>query len=149
MNQDITTKSFDETEELGLNFAQELRSGDVVCLYGELGSGKTTFVKGIAKGLDIKARIISPTFVLIRSHRITNKQIRKKNIYTLYHLDLYRLDKKEVQEIGLKELLDDKNSVVVIEWSEKAMHLLSSKKWVVIFKILDENVRKILIKTPS
>ena len=77
------TKNSDETEKLGFDFAKKLEIGDIICLYGNLGAGKTQFVKGLTKGLDIKHRIISPTFIIVRSYIKNNK-------VTFYHVDIYR-----------------------------------------------------------
>ena len=82
----FVTKSPEQTEKLGEDFAKNLKPQDVVFLIGNLGSGKTTFTKGIARGLGIKNRILSPTFIVVRSHSTANERIQ-----TLYHLDLYRL----------------------------------------------------------
>lgn len=143
MNKTLETSSSDQTEELGKEIAQNLRGGDVVCLYGELGSGKTTFVKGLSTGLGIKSRIISPTFVVIRTHKVENEH----GIEKIYHLDLYRLhNEKEVSDIGLSEILEDKNAVTIIEWPEKAAHTLPKKRIDIHFEYMDEMHRKIKIR---
>src|SRR3990172_11319218 len=169
----ILTESAEETENAGYEFAQNLKGGDIVCLTGDLGSGKTTFVKGIAKGLGIKSRIISPTFVLIRQYKIIPKleerhsefilrqaqngeqsrtisesvkmlnQVQHDKIKKLYHIDLYRLDKEsDIKALGLEELFNYKNSVIVIEWAEKLGNLLPKKRWELKFKYLDEEQRE-------
>lgn len=149
MNQELRgktfiTKDFEETEELGEKFAKELTSGDTVCLFGELGSGKTTFTKGLAKGLGIKSRIISPTFVLLRTYHLTTNN--QQPISNLYHLDLYRLEnQKEIEGVGLSELLEDKKAVVLIEWAEKIESLLPRFRWNISFEYVGENERKIVI----
>lgn len=68
------TSSYEETQKLGKEFTKKLQGGDIIALYGELGSGKTTFVQGLAKGLGIKRRIISPTFIIIRSYTLINQK---------------------------------------------------------------------------
>lgn len=101
-----------ETQEIGRNFSKELKSGDIVLLYGDLGYGKTTFVKGIAKGLGISSRIISPTFTIIRIHS------------NMHHIDLYRIENEnQLTEIGMKEILSDESSIKLIEWPEKLKEL--------------------------
>lgn len=90
----------------------------IFALTGELGAGKTAFVQGFAKGLGIKEKIISPTFVLIRQHKIP------KTPKTLYHIDLYRLEEvRDIAQLGLKDLWEDNNSIVLIEWAEKLKKL--------------------------
>lgn len=139
----IVTKSTGETFKLGEKFAKKLKGGDVVCMYGELGSGKTTFVKGLVKGLGIDKTITSPTFILMRQHDVLNNS---KRIQTLYHLDLYRLENvKDIKGIGFEEILNDKNGVVVIEWAEKAKDLLPDKRIDLNFEYIDENRRRVVI----
>lgn len=113
MMQKVITNSEEETRKFAQSFAQSIKS-NIYALSGNLGAGKTTFVQGFAKGLGIKDKIISPTFVLIRQHQIPNT---KK---VLYHIDLYRLENLGTyNELGLKEIFSDPNAIVVIEWAEK------------------------------
>src|SRR3989338_8005494 len=110
------TKSADETKKIAKELAQKIDHG-VIALVGELGAGKTTFTQGFAKGLGIKDKIISPTFVLIRQHQI--HKLKK----TLYHLDLYRLENlKDIKELAIDELAQDGN-IVLVEWAQKAKDL--------------------------
>lgn len=84
-----------------------------ICLYGELGSGKTTFVQGFAKGLGITKRLLSPTFIIVRRYNIPKDQS------FLYHVDLYRVTGADLEGIGITEILADSKSYVVVEWAEK------------------------------
>jgi tRNA threonylcarbamoyladenosine biosynthesis protein TsaE len=121
------SKSEEETKKIGESFAHSLRVGDILCLYGDLGGGKTTFVQGLAKGLGISQRIISPTFVLVREHDIQNGKF--------YHIDLYRLESRgQIKEIGLEEILNDKNGIVAIEWAERLGDLLPKKRLEIRFR---------------
>lgn len=129
------TFSEKETRELGKKLAATLHG--VIALSGELGAGKTTFVQGFAKGLGIKEKIISPTFVLIRQHKIP------KTKKMLYHIDLYRLE--DFEELGLKELTDNPNNIVLIEWAEKVKSLLPKRTVWIKFEQIDENQRKVTI----
>lgn len=128
-----------ETKQFARNLAKEIKFG-IVALSGELGAGKTTFVQGFAKGLGIKEKITSPTFVLIRQHQIpsTNK--------IFYHIDLYRLEnKKDFKQLGLKDLLNDLNHLVVIEWAEKVKGFLpKTTRWIYL-KIKDRDQREIFL----
>ncbi len=111
------SKSEQETKKIAHRLAQTFNSG-IIALTGELGAGKTIFVQGFAKGLKIKDKIISPTFVLIRQHKIP-----KKN-KMLFHIDLYRLsDNLNIQDLGLEEICSNKNNIVLIEWAEKLKEL--------------------------
>lgn len=114
-----------ETIQLGINWGKEASPGMVFGLIGELGSGKTQLVKGLAKGLGISQAITSPTFSIVNEF--------KSSKLRFVHIDLYRLDGAEdIQKIGLEEFLN-KNSIVAIEWAEK---------W---FGLLDKNSRPAIL----
>lgn len=102
----------DATIRLGEMIGRELRPGDLVLLYGELGAGKTTLVRGMARGVGYRGRVSSPTFALAHVYR--------GNPLTLHHLDLYRLKEGETGELGLDELLNDPRGAVVVEWPQAA-----------------------------
>ena len=109
------TKNYEETQKLGEEFSKHLKGGDVILLHGDLGGGKTTFVQGLAKGLGVKRRIISPTFIIMRSHKIDKGEVKD-----FYHLDLYRIKSKDdVDGLGLDEIIGNKESIVAIEWPER------------------------------
>lgn len=136
------TNSSEETKSIARKFAQEV-SGGIIALVGDLGAGKTTFTQGFAEGLGIKGKIISPTFVLIRQHQIP--KLKK----TLYHLDLYRLEKLEdIKQLAIDELSTDKN-IVLVEWAEKAKELLPADTIWINFKSLNENSREITVTFPD
>lgn len=101
-----------ETIRLGELIGRSLRAGDVVLLYGELGSGKTTMARGLARGVGFRGRVSSPTFALAHVYR--GKRL------TLHHLDLYRLKEGETGELGLDEILNDPRGAVVVEWPQAA-----------------------------
>ena len=131
----LLSKSADQTLRLGEKLAKHLREGDIVCLEGDLGSGKTTLIKGIAKGLKIApAKVNSPTFVLMNAYQ---------GRLPLYHFDLYRLAKREeIGAIGYEEFLYG-GGVSVIEWAER-LGPLTPKEYVRIeLKHKDENERLI------
>jgi len=105
----LETSAADETESAGEELGRRLRRGDLVLLKGELGAGKTTFVRGVARGTGSSAPVASPTFQLVRVY---------PGRVQLAHVDLYRLEKAdEVRDIGLDELLDA--GAVVVEWGER------------------------------
>ena len=110
MNTSVVTRSEEETSAAGEELAARIRPGDVVLLHGELGAGKTAFVRGLARGLGASPEdVSSPTFTLIQEYR---------GRLTLYHVDLYRLDPWRSADLGLDEMVDG-NGVVAIEWAER------------------------------
>ena len=122
----ITTNSQQETELLGKKISAKLKGGDILLLFGDLGAGKTSLVKGIAKGLGIKNEITSPTFTLMNIYEV---QSLKSKVKSLVHIDTYRLkDEKELLEIGVEDYLGKSDTVCIIEWPEKITNLLKGKK---------------------
>jgi tRNA threonylcarbamoyladenosine biosynthesis protein TsaE len=106
----ITTRAPEQTQALGRRLGRALKGLDVVCLFGNLGSGKTTLTKGIAAGAGFKGRVMSPTFGLMRLYR--GKRL------LLNHLDLYRVAAGETGDIGIEDFLHDPKAACVIEWPE-------------------------------
>jgi tRNA threonylcarbamoyladenosine biosynthesis protein TsaE len=118
---EVDTTDADGTRALGAALAPRLRPGDLVCLAGGLGAGKTTFTQGLAAGLGIAGPVTSPTFTLVRHYRCEPGA----PVSWLLHADLYRLDTMgEVADLGLAELLDadalDGTAVAVVEWGDVA-----------------------------
>lgn len=133
------TNSASATRTLGQQLAQKLRPGTIVALSGDLGGGKTTFVQGLAQGLGLKNRILSPTFVITKIF-----DLPKQGFSRLYHLDLYRLAAKQIDQQALAEMIADQKAVIVIEWAEKIINQLpKSRTWQIHFTYLDENQRRI------
>lgn len=111
MGKIYTSGKAEDTLEIGTTFAKELKDGDIVALYGDLGAGKTVFTKGIAKGLGIEDDVVSPTFTLLKEYYGDKK---------LYHFDLYRIeDEEELEHIGFYDYLG-RDGVCVIEWPQNA-----------------------------
>jgi tRNA threonylcarbamoyladenosine biosynthesis protein TsaE len=110
VNEETLTTSEDATSAVGERLARSLRPGDIVLLYGDLGAGKTAFVRGLAAGLGAEpAEVSSPTFTIIQEYSGRMK---------LFHVDLYRLDQREANDLGLEELVLGPG-VVAIEWAER------------------------------
>ena len=108
----LATSAESETIRLGEILGRSLRAGDLVLLYGELGAGKTTLVRGMARAVGYRGRVSSPTFALAHVYRGAR--------LTLHHLDLYRLRDGQTDELGLDELLNDPRGAVVVEWPQAA-----------------------------
>ena len=147
----LKTQNNQETQAFGKKFAKKLKGGEILALVGELGSGKTVFVKGVAKGLGIKETITSPTFVLLRQYSVP-LILRSSDTLSLIHLDLYRLKNNEIDSLGLSDYLGKKEYICVIEWAEKIKNKLKrfgNKVVWIKFEYIDENMRKINIKFQS
>lgn len=138
MKQQFVTKSVEQTEKTAQDFGTSLKGGEVVLLVGEMGAGKTHFVKGLAKALDISDTITSPTFALHNQYY---------GRLVLNHFDFYRVDDPaEAEMLGLDEFFYDKNAVSVIEWSENIAYLLPNGCLTVTIVKLSENERQITIE---
>jgi tRNA threonylcarbamoyladenosine biosynthesis protein TsaE len=109
----LTTAGEEQTIAAGERFARTLNPGAVVLLFGQLGAGKTAFVRGVARGLGaVDDDVSSPTFTIVQEYTGTD--------VTLYHVDLYRLEPKEVEDLGLDDLIEG-GGIVAIEWAERWM----------------------------
>jgi tRNA threonylcarbamoyladenosine biosynthesis protein TsaE len=129
----ITSHSADETFELGVRFAARLGVGSVVALSGELGAGKTHFVKGLARGLGIATKVTSPTFTLVHEYR--------GGRVPLYHIDFYRLENPgELLEIGVEDYLPA-DGVTAVEWADKFYEFIPADAFQVRFRAGSGNER--------
>lgn len=135
MEYKITTHSEMETLELAQNFESEKYPNMIICLNGELGSGKTLFTKGIANGLGIEEVITSPTFTIIKEYL--------DGEMPLYHMDVYRLD-GDTSEVGIEDYFT-KGGIVVIEWANTIKDILPEERLDIKFKISGENSRTLII----
>jgi tRNA threonylcarbamoyladenosine biosynthesis protein TsaE len=137
--QTIVTGSEAETSAAGERVAGSVRSGDVLLLFGDLGAGKTAFVRGLARGLGAPPDdVSSPTFTLIQEYR---------GRLTLYHVDLYRLQPIEVGDLGLDELASGE-AVVAVEWAER-WNERPRDAWEIRFEHQSEDHRTIRISDPA
>lgn len=141
---EITTESAEQTQAFGEQCGHTLLKGSgvpILCCYGELGSGKTTFVQGLARGLGIPDRLISPTFVIVRRYKIPSV------LGYLYHIDAYRLTGEEKDDsFGFQDILREPNSVVVVEWPERLREGLPQKRQDLYFTTLADGRHMIHIK---
>ena len=139
---EIFTNSVKQTKKLGEFLAKEILSASpleerafVLAMKGDLGSGKTTFLQGFAKGLGIKEKITSPTFVIMKKFK------------TFYHFDCYRAERaKDILDLGFKEIINNPKNIVAIEWADKIKRILPKSSVWINFKFVDKNKRKIMIE---
>lgn len=120
-----------QVSELAKLVARQLKGGEIFALVGQLGSGKTTFVKAVGKALKIRDKITSPTFILLQGYetKLKNKKI------LLFHLDLYRTKNyKEVKALGLNEFWGKPNTITFIEWADKIKKHLPKKTTTINFR---------------
>jgi tRNA threonylcarbamoyladenosine biosynthesis protein TsaE len=126
-----TCASATDTEAAGEALASVLQSGDIVLLSGQLGAGKTTFVKGVARGLGVIERVTSPTFTMVRPHECHNDQ----GISTLLHADVYRVENlAEVLDLALGELVEE-SAVALVEWGELASSIFGREVLTIQFQV--------------
>lgn len=125
------SKSVDDTLTVAENIESEKFKNMVICLDGELGSGKTVFVKGFAAALGIDGNITSPTFNIIKEYQTGEMP--------LYHMDVYRLEELE-EDIGIRDYFN-KDGITIIEWSEMIKDILPEERLEIVIKIIDENTR--------
>ena len=132
----ITTHSVTETQKLGQTLGAGIQQAVIIALTGDLGSGKTAFVQGLARGLDISEKyyITSPTFTLVNEY---------PGRHPLFHVDLYRIEHApELEEIGLDEILQE-DAVIAIEWAERLSGETLSSHLALRLKMISENTRRI------
>ncbi len=139
MKLEFVSQSQKDTEDFAQSFAKDyLKEGSFVAFFGELGSGKTAFVRGMAKALCPGARVSSPTYAIVNEYR------GKTDIY---HFDMYRItDDDALYSVGFYDYFD-RNGVIATEWSENITFALPDNRFDVTFYKLDENKRKIVIES--
>jgi len=146
----ILSESPEETQKIACFFVQAVLKGYLInffknnsslaiSLEGELGSGKTEFLKGAAKTLRLKEKIFSPTFVIMKSF-----SLKTKSFESLWHIDCYRLKKiKEMEELGFKNIVKNKKNLVFVEWGDKIKKILPKNHLTIKFKMIDKNKRQL------
>ena len=147
MKQECITYSFSQTRNLAKRLARKIlkislrKKAIIIALEGELGSGKTTFLQGFAKGLGIKDKILSPTFVILK-----NFQISSSKFQCFYHIDCYRIKKpEELLALGFKEIISNPQNIVTIEWADKIKKILPKDVIFLGLEFKDKNKRRIMI----
>lgn len=130
------TKSVKETMAMAEEFADNLKGGEIIFLKGDLAAGKTSFTKGLAKGLDIEETVNSPTFTILKEY---------EGRVNLKHIDAYRLEESMWDSFGFYDLMDE-DSVIVVEWPQYLESLEIDYDYLITFKDIDENTREIEVK---
>jgi tRNA threonylcarbamoyladenosine biosynthesis protein TsaE len=133
----IEVHSVEETWKLAAEFAAGLKAGDVVCLEGDLGAGKTTFTQGMAAAMHVTGRVTSPTFCIVQEHHGEDGKL-------LVHMDLYRLKgEDDVEAIGWEDYLS-RGAILVVEWPERAGSLIPPNARHLVFKHLDGEENRLI-----
>jgi len=146
MKKEYITYSVSQTKKLGGILAKKIlkiqpsNKAFIIGLEGDLGGGKTTFLQGFAKGLGIKEKILSPTFVIMKKFKVQGGRFK-----VFYHIDCYRIkEPKEILNLGFKEIISNPENIVVIEWVEHIKKIMPKDMFLIKFKFLDKNTRKII-----
>lgn len=156
MKKESITSSPTETKNLAKEIAQDLlkgqagilkkksqKTGFVIGLKGELGSGKTSFVQGFAKGLGIKEKILSPTFVIYKKFKIKNSKY-------FYQFDCYRIQKaKDILDLNFKEIISNPENIILVEWADKIKKIMPKNTLWINFKLINENTRHLSLEQKS
>lgn len=145
----IITKSARETQKVAAELAEKLvkrkkSKSLVMALEGELGAGKTTFIKGFSKALGVREKVLSPTFVLIHKHKIHTQH---STFNTLYHIDAYRLkSEKDLLKLGIKEIFANPQNIVLLEWADRVKKAIPKESIWIYFDHISKSKREIYIK---
>jgi tRNA threonylcarbamoyladenosine biosynthesis protein TsaE len=141
----MISKSLEETQQIAKEFVKNIKADQdtafIVAMYGDLGSGKTTFVKAVAKAYGIENTVTSPTFVIEKIYKLENQAFDN-----LIHIDAYRLKSgEELKVLGWEEVSKNPKNIIFIEWPENVKDVLPEEKQKMHFKFIDENTREIVI----
>lgn len=132
----LISNSVEDTRKIAKDFGASIKGGETILLNGDLGAGKTTFTQCLLKELGVKDVVASPTFAILKSY---------SGKHVFHHFDTYRITTEEAIEVGFDEILSEKDSVKIIEWSETISELLPENKVVINITAIDENKREIEI----
>ena len=149
-HESLTSRSAENTQSAGRDFATRLRPGDVVLLEGDLAAGKTTFVRGLVGGLGGDTQLVSsPSFVLLQTYDCS-----ARGINALHHVDLYRLGENiaDLREVGLEDVLSDDVAVVAVEWPKNTLAAwipIDARVWRIAITTEEDDSRQIVIIPPD
>ncbi|MFH1461198.1 MAG: tRNA (adenosine(37)-N6)-threonylcarbamoyltransferase complex ATPase subunit type 1 TsaE [Patescibacteria group bacterium] len=151
---EIIVQSAKQTQQAAKILAKEIiqsrprdKKALIIGLEGDLGSGKTTFIQGLAQGLGIKEKIASPTFVILKKYNIPNKNVSgfRFQVSGLYHIDCYRINHQDLLELDFKEIINQPQNIIAIEWAERVKKILPKNALWLKFDYLGKNKRRIMI----
>jgi len=161
MKKENITSSSIQTKKLGERFAKEIldkkpkKTAFVIGLEGELGGGKTTFLQGFARGLGVKEKVLSPTFVIMKKFKIhpvirlgapSDDGAKTKREY-LIHIDCYRIQKsKELLDLGFKEIVSNPKNIIAVEWADRIRKIMPKDTLWIKFDFIDRRKRKITFR---
>ena len=146
---EFLTENPKQTKKLGEVLAKEVlkscpaKQAFIFGLKGDLGGGKTTFLQGFARGLGLKDKITSPTFVIVKRFKLSNSELGH-----FVHIDCYRIQKaKEILDLGFEEIISDPKNIVAVEWAERIKNILPKNIIWIEFDFINKNTRKIVVKS--
>jgi tRNA threonylcarbamoyladenosine biosynthesis protein TsaE len=144
---EFITQSSKETQKLGKILAQELYGGEIICLTGELGAGKTTFTQGLLSGLEVEGPYTSPTFVIMKHYKKQDTGDKEQGIKNIYHIDAYRVSSHDIIDLGWEEIVSGKNNIIIVEWAERIADIIPKNALQINFQWINEDKRKITFKS--
>lgn len=143
MKKTVETKNAEALRAAGTNCLPDLSCAQLICLTGELGSGKTTFAQGLLAALGAKKPFTSPTFTIVKSYDV-NTVVCNRVITKVHHMDAYRISEKDLPTIGWDEMIADSQALVILEWPERIANALPEEKTTVCFQFKDGTARQIV-----
>ncbi len=142
---EIILESISETKKLGEKIGRAILKKEgffFLALEGDLGSGKTTFLQGVAKGLSIKEKITSPTFVIFKKYKVGGDRF-------FYHFDAYRIKENDLSALNFSEIIEKKNNIVAVEWSENIKKKIPLNSIKLEFSFIDDKKRRLIVNKNS
>lgn len=144
MPETFITHSAGETRDLGKTLAGRMRPGTLLCLTGDLGAGKTTFVQGLLEGLGATRPYTSPTFVIMKQYDLP--AVTASGIKRVYHSDAYRVEARDFERLGFAEWCADPSGIVILEWPERVEKIIPQDVITISFISKSENEREIIFR---
>lgn len=145
MKESFITTNSTQTRKLGEILAKELKGGEIICLTGDLGSGKTTFAQGVLKGLEAKRPYTSPTFVVMKQYK-RKATFQNSKLESIYHIDAYRVKSKNIIDLGWEEIITGENNIVIVEWAERIKGIVPEGAVWIKFEHKGKDKREIIVK---